>query len=44
MKEKGVPPRERRHILVCKEKLKRGLLSFEYLYRRQITSLDKIKK
>ena len=34
MKEKGVPARIRRWILNIREKLRRGVLTFEYLERR----------
>jgi len=39
MKFKGVPAKERKHILRSVEKLRRGLLSFEYLFRRTVTTL-----
>eukprot|EP00347_Sterkiella_histriomuscorum_P010457 403376209 len=41
MKAKGVPTQQRRYILRCRELLRRGILSFEYLKRR--TCLDKVR-
>ena len=42
MKELGVPTHQRKYILRCRNMLKRGLLTFEYLGRR--TCLDKCRK
>lgn len=44
MKFKGIPAKERKHILRCVEKLRRGLLSFEYLFRRTVTKLVDAKE
>ena len=41
MKERGVPVVNRKYILRCRELLRRGLLTFEYLNRR--TCLDKCR-
>jgi len=41
MKVKGIPPKNRKHILRVIELLRRGILTFEYLARRTIT--DKIR-
>ena len=41
MRARGVPVHQRKYILRCRELLRRGLLTFEYLSRR--TCLDKIK-
>mmetsp|Transcript_37 Transcript_37/g.28 ORF Transcript_37/g.28 Transcript_37/m.28 type:complete len:116 (-) Transcript_37:27-374(-) len=41
MRIKGVPCQQRKHLLMVKEKLRRGLLTFEYLGRR--TCLEKVK-
>ena len=42
MKEKGVPTVQRKYILRCRELLRRGNLTFEYLSRR--TCLDRCRK
>ena len=42
MKERGIPTIQRKYILRCRELLRRGLLTFEYLSRR--TCLDKCRK
>ena len=42
MKEKGVPTVQRKYILRCRELLRRGRLTFEYLNRR--TCLDRCRK
>ena len=42
MKEKGVPTVQRKYILRCRELLRRGQLTFEYLNRR--TCLDRCRK
>ncbi len=42
MKAKGVPIVQRKYILRCRELLRRGLLTFEYLNRR--TCLDKVRE
>ena len=41
MKAKGVPVVQRKYILRCRELLRRGVLTFEYLNRR--TCLDKVR-
>ena len=44
MKEKGVPARVRRWILGIREKLRRGVLTFEYLERRTVFEIKKKSK
>ena len=41
MKLQGVPTVQRKYILRCREQLRRGILTFEYLSRR--TCLEKVK-
>ena len=41
MKQAGVPTIQRKYLLRCRELLRRGILTFEYLNRR--TCLDSIK-
>ena len=41
MKEKGVPTVQRKYILRCRELLRRGVLTFEYLNRR--TCLERVR-
>ena len=42
MKDKGVPTHQRKYILRCREMLRRGVLTFEYLSRR--TCLENVRK
>ena len=42
IKHRGVPTVQRKYLLRCRELLRRGLLTFEYLNRR--TCLDKCRK
>ena len=37
MKKNGVPCKQRKYILRCREQLRLGLLTFEYLKRRTVT-------
>ena len=37
MKGRGVPCKQRKYILRCREQLKLGVLTFEYLKRRTVT-------
>ena len=41
MKERGVPVVQRKYIMRCREQLKQGVLTFEYLSRR--TCLDRCR-
>ncbi|TNV79422.1 hypothetical protein FGO68_gene1221 [Halteria grandinella] len=41
MRVKGVPPVQRKYIIHCRELLRRGVLTFEYLSRR--TCLEKVR-
>ena len=41
MREKGVPVVQRKYIMRCRELLRRGVLTFEYLNRR--TCLEKVR-
>ena len=41
MKVKGIPTVQRKYILRCRELLRRGMLTFEYLNRR--TCLEKVR-
>ncbi len=41
MKQKGIPTVQRKYILRCRELLRRGVLTFEYLNRR--TCLEKVR-
>ena len=41
MKKMGVPVKQRKYIFRCREQLKAGVLTFEYLKRR--TVLDRIR-
>ena len=41
MREKGVPPVQRKYLMRCREQLRRGILTFEYLGRR--TCLEKVR-
>ena len=42
MRERGVPTVQRKYILRCRELLRRGILTFEYLGRR--TVLNPLKR
>ena len=37
MKQRGIPIQQRKYIFRCKEQLKLGILTFEYLARRTVT-------
>ena len=38
MKDRGIPTIQRKYILRCREMLRRGVLTFEYLSRRTVLS------